>query len=230
MQFVAWFACTVAPILFWFLWIRRKDGASPEPRHLLLRCYLLGALGTGLVLLARPALEALMLDRADGYSAWRDAFLVTAPLEEIVKMLVIVIAVLHHDELDEPLDGIVYGACVALGFATVENVLYVMQDGDPRLATLRGFTATLAHVAASGIVGLCLALAKLGARPTRVFVAVLGLLVAVALHGAYDLGLSLADRPARAALVIVLPTCFVALGIALRWAQRSGLPAHHAHM
>ncbi len=230
MQLVAWIACTVAPILFWFLWIRRKDDASPEPRHLLLRCYLLGALSTGLVLLARPAMEAFLLDPADGYSAWRDAFLVTAPLEELVKTLVLVIAVLHHDELDEPLDGIVYGACVALGFATVENVLYVMQDGDPRLATLRGFTATLAHVAASGIAGLCLALAKLGARPTRVFVAVLGLLVAVALHGAYDLGLSLADRPARAALVIVLPTCFVALGVALRWAQRSGSAPHHAHM
>ncbi|MBI5852764.1 MAG: PrsW family intramembrane metalloprotease [Planctomycetes bacterium] len=227
MRYAAFVACTLAPILFWFLWIRRKDAASPEPRLLLLRCYLLGGLSTLLVLALRPMLDALVLGA--GYSAWRDAFLVTAPLEEASKLLAMAFAVAWSRHFDEPLDGIVYGACAALGFASVENVVYALDAGDARLATLRGFTATLAHVASSGIAGLGLALMRLDRSRTRALVLGTGFVFAVLVHGAYDLGLAQREGFARVALITVLPGTFVALGMAVRCAQRSGRRAHHVH-
>ncbi len=223
MRYAAFVACTLAPILFWFLWIRRKDAASPEPRHLLLRCYLLGGLSTLLVLALRPLLEPFALGST--YSAWRDAFLLTAPLEEACKLLAVALAVAWSKHFDEPLDGIVYGACAALGFATVENAAYALDAGDPRLATLRGFTATLAHVASSGLCGLGLALARHGKRAARAVVLGGSFLLAVLVHGAYDLGLSQRDGFAQLALITILPGSFVALGIAVKCAQRSGCRA-----
>ena len=226
MPIAALLACAAAPIAFWFLWIRRTDAASPEPRALLLRSYLLGGLATLPVLALRPLLDALLLGA--GYVAWRDAFLVTAPLEEICKLLAVALAVGLSRHFDEPLDGIVYGACAALGFASVENVVYALDAEDARLATLRGFTATLAHVASSGIAGLGLALTRLGCRRPRVLALAAGLRGATLLHGAYDLGLAQREGLARFALITVLPGAFVALGLAVRCAQRSACGAARA--
>ncbi len=199
-----------------------QSAARPEPAHLVLRCYLLGALSTLLVLALRTPLESLLLGDGMALSRAREAFLLTAPLEEICKLAVVAVAVAWHRAFDEILDGIVYGACAALGFATVENLLYVFAEHDPALAALRGFTATLAHVASSGIAGLGLAVARTRHGAPGIAALLLCTLCAILLHGAYDFGLALPDRAARAALVVVLPLTFVVLGLALRTAQASG--------
>ena len=55
--------------------------------------------------------------------------IVTSALEEFFKWLVLIVAIYKHVEFDDPYDGILYGASVALGFATVENILYLLNFG-----------------------------------------------------------------------------------------------------
>ena len=54
-----------------------------------------------------------------------DAFVLSGFVEELAKWVVLIAAVYHWEEFDEPLDGVVYGVAVALGFATLENFLFV---------------------------------------------------------------------------------------------------------
>ena len=58
-----------------------------------------------------------------------DAFVLSGFVEELAKWVVLIAAVYHWDEFDEPLDGVVYGVAVALGFATLENFLFVARLG-----------------------------------------------------------------------------------------------------
>ena len=58
-----------------------------------------------------------------------DAFILSGFVEELAKWVVLIAAVYHWDEFDEPLDGVVYGVAVALGFATLENFLFVARLG-----------------------------------------------------------------------------------------------------
>lgn len=57
------------------------------------------------------------------------AVLFTSGLEEFFKWLIILIVIFKHVEFDDPYDGILYGAAVSLGFATVENILYLLTFG-----------------------------------------------------------------------------------------------------
>ena len=67
-----------------------------------------------------------------------DAFILSGFVEELAKWVVLVAAVYHWDEFDEPLDGVVYGVAVALGFATLENMLFVTAARAGRRVAARG--------------------------------------------------------------------------------------------
>ena len=73
-----------------------------------------------------------------------DAFVLSGFVEELAKWVVLIAAVYHWDEFDEPLDGVVYGVAVALGFATLENLLFVARLG-LGVAWMRALFAVPAH-------------------------------------------------------------------------------------
>ncbi|MEQ8764192.1 MAG: PrsW family glutamic-type intramembrane protease [Planctomycetota bacterium] len=214
-----------APGLFWMAWLRHKDQLEPEPRLMLLRVFGLGCLSTVPVLLLRGFLEP-MVPATDGWSAWIvDAFLVTALLEEGSKFLAVFFGAYFHKELDEPLDGIVYGVAAALGFASVENVIYLIYTDSTMLILQRAFTATLGHIAFTGSLGYFLGRAKFTAhRPVRWIAS--GFLVALFLHGLYDVFLFANGWVQWVSLVFVLPITLVLFGWKLRWSQSV---SHHYH-
>ncbi|WP_249664295.1 PrsW family glutamic-type intramembrane protease, partial [Lysinibacillus sp. D4B1_S16] len=55
--------------------------------------------------------------------------LFSSVVEEFFKWFVLLIAIYNHVEFDDPYDGILYGASISLGFATIENVLYLLSCG-----------------------------------------------------------------------------------------------------
>ena len=63
-------------------------------------------------------------------NAFFKAFLLAAIPEEFFKLLTVLIFVYKKPAFDEPYDGIIYGAVASLGFATLENILYV-SGGSP---------------------------------------------------------------------------------------------------
>ncbi|MFI5403962.1 MAG: PrsW family intramembrane metalloprotease [Planctomycetota bacterium] len=185
-----------------FLWLFWKRDLDREPKLLVLKLFGLGAIA------AAPAyfLEGWLPGLAAG---WYDNFVRVALVEEAAKLLPFLLFAYPRREFCGPMDGIVYAVAVALGFATVENVLYANAFGGTVLV-YRAFTSTLAHVAFSGLWGYAFGLRR---RAVPAFAA------AVALHGAYDLLLS-PGAPHLLALVALLPALLLVLYFAVRNANR----------
>jgi RsiW-degrading membrane proteinase PrsW (M82 family) len=148
-----------------------------------------------------------------------EAFVATALHEEAWKLLAFLPLLLLR-ELDEPLDGAVYGAAVGLGFATVENLHETSGLADVGVLLQRASTATLVHTACSGCLGLCLAEGKLRrfGLHTPAWLAI-GALVAVGGHGLYDLFLRGDHAQALVSLLVVLPLAIWLLVLKVHWAR-----------
>jgi len=105
-------------------------------------------------------------------------------VEEGVKLLALVSLARRDRELNEPFDWIVYSVSVALGFAALENLAYVMQEG-ATAGVLRAFTAVPSHALDGTLMGYHLAVASMvpGPHATR---AILAFVEPALWHGAYD--------------------------------------------
>ena len=121
----------IAPGAFWMWYFRRRDHLRPEPRHLVGRVFAYGAVAA----LGAGAIEAGIFAVADLEISepFVPASLLTAGIvgvvEEAVKFTALFLAIYRHVHFDEVIDGILYGVAASLGFATVENVAYVLQGG-----------------------------------------------------------------------------------------------------
>jgi RsiW-degrading membrane proteinase PrsW (M82 family) len=206
---------TFSASLFWLWLIARHDDHEPEPWPLVVLALLLGAAATAGVLWLRPTLEHWL----GAMSPACEAFVATAAHEEAWKLLAF-LPLLCLRELDEPLDGVVYGAAVGLGFATVENLREVAGLGDLGVLLERASTATLLHTACTGCLGFCLAEAKLRrfGLHTPAWLA-LGLVIAVGGHGLYDLFLTGDRAQSLVSLLVVLPLAVGLLALKVHWAR-----------
>lgn len=177
-----------APGLFW-LWIFvRSNRQRPDPLPLVIRTFLLG------VLVALPVVFVEYLvggasEPSDLNEILFTSFVVAGVVEELGKYLVVRLSLGNSPYLDEPLRGLVYAAAVALGFASIENVGYMLNYGAEVLGP-RAIFSTVGHVTFSALWGYGLGasrLARAEGRPSHGF-AILGLIGAIAVHGAYDVG------------------------------------------
>ncbi|WP_136716410.1 PrsW family intramembrane metalloprotease [Halorientalis salina] len=124
-------------------------------------------------------------------------FLVVGPVEEFVKWLAVRFYAFRLDEFDAVVDGAVYGAVAGLGFAFIENVLYItavyldaVQGGASVLPATIGIASVRSlagpgHVIYSAFAGYYLGLAKFNEEHAAAIV-VKGLLVATLIHGLYN--------------------------------------------
>lgn len=174
------------------LWYVFKKDAYPEPPHVVWTTFGLGVLTLvplmyffGLVGWALSDFENPFL------YAFGAAFLEAAVPEEFLKWCVLFFYAYRHDAFDEPMDGIVYGVAASLGFAAIENILYV-SDGDYELVLIRALTAVPSHAMDGVIMGFYLGIAKAlpNQRGEYIFKS---LAVPVVLHGLYDYPLMLLD-------------------------------------
>jgi RsiW-degrading membrane proteinase PrsW (M82 family) len=117
-----------------------------------------------------------------------DAFVLTAAVEELAKWVVLVVAVYNWNEFDEPLDGVVYGTAVALGFATLENVLYISHLG-ASIAWQRALFAVPAHALFGGMMGYYAGRAKFDHGPALWRDRALCILAPTFFHGLYNYAL-----------------------------------------
>jgi len=180
-------------IVFWGVrWIDRWE---PEPRLALTFAFLWGAGASVFIALAVDAEIQTIVAAAGGPGASAE-FLgaaVQAPIvEEVAKGLgVLILFLAVRRRFDGPVDGIVYAAVVAGGFAFTENILYfgvAFVDGGPLGETffVRGLMSPFAHVMFTAAIGLALGFAaRRGARfPLVAFL--VGLIPAIALHAFWN--------------------------------------------
>lgn len=179
------------PSIFLLVFFIRSD-RFPEPRGAILGTFFLGvAIVLPVLAISLPlggVIEPRLSDPIQLSAA--QAFLLAAIPEEIFKLAVLLLYCRRHKAFDEPMDGLVYGVTASLGFATFENLLYVVGSGDGWLgiAILRALTAVPGHALLGAIMGFYVARAHFEPHHAGKMLAS-ALLVPILLHGLYDWGL-----------------------------------------
>jgi RsiW-degrading membrane proteinase PrsW (M82 family) len=183
----------------WLFFVRRFDRAQPEPMWLVFATFALGALAVvpaGLIEWGwdslSPYTNATFLTYGRMPRAFPIAlagFVLTVGLtEEAVKLLATWSLALQRREFDEPVDGIVYGAAAALGFAAVENIRYLAVGRVAgALVVSRAFMSVPAHLFFGTIWGY--AFGRQLVEPKRQVWPLFAL--AVTMHGLFDTCLSI---------------------------------------
>ncbi len=150
------------PAVILFVRIYQLDRIEKEPHRLLGTLILCGALSAlpaaGIQFFASRAL-ADALNRRSAVFLLLDNFLVVAVSEEICKIAPVRLAAWKHPAFDYRFDAVVYSVSSALGFAAVENILYVVQS-DLRTAVSRAVLSVPGHFFFAVAMGLLLSRAK----------------------------------------------------------------------
>jgi RsiW-degrading membrane proteinase PrsW (M82 family) len=190
-------ALAIAPGLAICLFIFHRDAYNREPKRNLLFSFFLGACSIITAIVIEGLFKEIPPKTISGTAV--TAFLVVALTEELGKFLVLRYYAYTRKSFDEPLDGIVYSVMISMGFATLENVLYVTKYSGLgqgyQIAFLRMFTAVPAHATFGVLMGYYVGKAKFDAV-NRTGLLLAGLFWAVLFHGAYDYCLFLQGLPA----------------------------------
>lgn len=137
------------PSFAWLIFFLKED-IHPEPKKMIAKVFMAGALMTILVAAIQFLLKKIFI-------SFSDSFFVFAVIEEIFKFLAVYLIIKKSRFFDEPIDAMIYMITAALGFAMVENVAVALSASNIQEAvgaiTLRFVGATLLHALASGIVG-----------------------------------------------------------------------------
>lgn len=181
----------ILPALIWLYFLLKEDARCPEPRHMVILAVIAGMIGVPLVLpLEHLAITTLpAADPSPGLAviiAW-------ATIEETAKYALAALLVLWRHWVNESVDLVVYMITVALGFAAIENMLFLIQPlAEGHLAAgiatqnLRFVGSTLVHVISSSAIGFSLAFSYKLNRGVRAAAASVGLILAISLHAVFN--------------------------------------------
>ncbi|XJZ28057.1 glutamic-type intramembrane protease PrsW [Bacillota bacterium Lsc_1132] len=157
-----------------------KDKYEPEPVLLVVRTFLFGAL----LMLPVAFIEYVLDIENIGGSELSSSFLSTGMLEESFKWIVLFYSAYRHVEFDEPFDGIVYGTSVSLGFATAENILYLLSNG-VEYALNRALFPVSSHALFGVIMGYYLSRAKFASTSKWGWM-ILSISIPAIMHGIFN--------------------------------------------
>lgn len=210
-------------LLVFLVWHRDTE---KEPPAEMLKAFLGGLLAIVLAVVAGELLKAVTGLPASGVglAAYR-AFLLAGVCEELAKYLVLYWLIWHNKAFDQHYDGILYAVLVSLGFALVENVLYVRQGGLD-VAALRAVLSVPAHGLFAVIMGYYFSLARFHHRSLRTWYLHLALWCPVLLHGAFDFALMAMPFAAAAWQSLLLCLLFVVIVVQM-WRMSLQRIAHH---
>lgn len=174
------------PSLIWLYFLLKEDARHPEPKNLIALAFVAGMIAVPLALPFEQYAKIRFPDNASVLTAW-------ALIEEVLKYAMAAIFILWRNAVDEAPDYVIYMITVALGFAASENMLFLLaplSDGNIAHSFLTGdlrfVGSTLLHVVASATIGFSLAFST-GYHPVgRAAAAALGLILAIALHTAFN--------------------------------------------
>ncbi|WP_346858584.1 PrsW family glutamic-type intramembrane protease [uncultured Draconibacterium sp.] len=174
----------LAPVVIIAAYIYIRDKYEKEPIRLLLFALLAGGLTVIPVLFLETFLSSFTgLFYGLTAAAWK-AFVVAAFSEELWKFIALYVLIWRSPEFNEKFDGIVYAVYVSLGFAAVENVMYVM-DGGLSTGIARAITAVPAHAIFGITMGFYFGLAKFYQKE-QASLKLKALAFPILLHGIYD--------------------------------------------
>jgi RsiW-degrading membrane proteinase PrsW (M82 family) len=189
----------VLPGILWLVYAYRQDAYEPEPKLWILGAFLFGALMMWPAGWASAKLSGLcrlphipvadMVAGGDIVTLLVSLLVITGPVEELAKWLVVRVFCYPSHEFNEPLDGIIYGSSAALGFASFENIWYLASaHGAKQYAltyVLRALTSVPMHGLCGALFGYGLGNAKLRRGSSLPYLA-----AAALAHGLFDVAAS----------------------------------------
>jgi len=184
------------------VYVYRTDVTTREPLELLVATFVLGVLFASFAGIANTEIGPVVKQVGSGFGVLPVLgtvlyyFVIVGPVEEAVKLLSVRLIAYRSDRFDAVVDGAVYGAVAGLGFATIENALYITQNTAATVSAANALTeagsitatrslAGPGHVIYSAFAGYYLGLAKLNrenAGPT----VIKGLVLASVIHASYN--------------------------------------------
>lgn len=181
------FVAGIIPSLLWLWFWLKEERKTTEPRGLLTMFFITGMLAVIFVLPVQKFIQGIVSDENLQLILW-------ASSEELIKYFAVLILLFRTTYVDEPLDWPILMITAALGFAALENTLFLIKPfslGEVTVGLLTGqlrfLGSTLLHAVSSGIIGISIALAfysKSGfKKKINLF---LGIIIAISLHTVFN--------------------------------------------
>ncbi|MGL5348623.1 MAG: PrsW family intramembrane metalloprotease [Peptostreptococcaceae bacterium] len=179
----------ITPIAIAILWIYLKDKYDKEPIRLLGKFFFLGAILSILGIVIEEYLIKINIFTGYPYIFYM-SFIVAALTEEGLKAMILIPNILREKSFNEKLDGIIYSILLSLGFAMVENIIYILFE-DTKIAfevgIIRGIISIPAHVVFGITMGYYISKYKFeNKREIKKKYLALALLYPILLHGVFD--------------------------------------------
>ncbi|MCC7160418.1 PrsW family intramembrane metalloprotease [Candidatus Nomurabacteria bacterium] len=175
----------IIPSLLW-LWFWLKEEENPEPKLLLTFVFILGMLSVMIVL----PIQQFIQDNINSYDA---KIILWASAEEVLKFLAVMIVLYKSHNADEPIDWPIYLITGALGFAALENTLFLIKPLSINEAStailsgqLRFLGSTLLHAITSGAIGVAMGISFFMKDWQKKLSVLVGFIIAIALHSAFN--------------------------------------------
>jgi len=233
------------PSIIWLFFYLRKD-SHPESNKMIIKVFFWGmaaaiiaaateigiAFGIGGLMVFSP----IKINIPFFLSFILYHLIAIALVEEVSKFLVVREITINNSEFDEPVDAMLYMVIAALGFAALENLLYLFSALFPAkgfgvldAAAISGFRfigATFLHALASGTIGFFLALSIFKPRRKILYLGI-GIAIATALHGLFNISIigigeglqgnsTLLTSASIACLVILLSSLAIFVGFGFK--------------
>ena len=183
---------SISPGIFIMVLIYNLDEYDKEPLWLLAIAFIFGAMNLHLDVDILDFLYSLIKTENNLIRVGEEALSVGIT-EELLKFLVVILIIYPNKNFDEPFDGIVYAVFVGMGFATAENLAFVM-NGSASLAIMRMLSAVPAHFVFAVIMGYYLGKAKTNKKSQLLYIA-LSLIIPIFFQSLYDYFLFLENIP-----------------------------------
>ncbi|MFA6432221.1 MAG: PrsW family glutamic-type intramembrane protease [Candidatus Paceibacterota bacterium] len=193
LNFVYALAAGIIPSLIWLFFWTREDHEQPEPRSLLAACFIGGMIAVIASIPIEQMIAGITSDPSHRYIFW-------AITEEVLKFIVVAIVALRTRSYDQPIDAMIYFITAALGFAALENALFILGPlsggnivGSLVTGNMRFIGATLVHVVSSALIGFGMGLSFYRGKLAKFAGWFVGLGAALSLHIFFNLAISNAD-------------------------------------
>jgi len=176
----------LTPALLWlWFWVREEENKS-EPKAVLTMVFIMGMVSVACVIPIQKFIQA----NTTGDNLQLILF---AGAEEIIKIIAVLVILYKTKYIDEPIDWPIYLVTAALGFAALENTLYLIKPiglGQDTISLLTGqfrfLGATLLHAVSSGIMGIALGISFHTSGFKKKIHALVGLILAISLHSVFN--------------------------------------------
>ena len=176
----------VIPALLWLWFWLREDKEKPEPKGLITIMFIVGMISVIVVL----PIQKFVQNNVTSYE-WQ--IIGWASIEEIIKYWGVLILLYKTNHINEPIDWPIYLITAALGFAALENTMFLLKPLSLDQATvglltgqLRFLGSTLLHAVSSGIIGIALGLSFFMGKFVKKIYLLAGIILAIALHSTFN--------------------------------------------